>query len=481
MHTATLITFTIYLIALMLLGWLAYRQTHNLADYILGNRKLGSVVAALSAGAADMSGWLMLGLPGALYASGLNQIWIAIGLTIGAYLNWKWIAQRLRVQTEQTNNALTLPDFFHYRFQDNTRILRILSATIILLFFTFYTSSGLVSGARVFENSFGLDYTTALWVGTIVILAYTFIGGFFAVCWTDVLQGLLMILALIIVPVMTLYQLGGWDLTTQQIATINPELLNPFHDTSGLKIISLMAWGLGYFGQPHILARFMAIESASQIPQARRIGLTWMIICLLGAMATGFIGIAYFAKQPLPDPEKVFLVLSQTLFNPWLTGILLAAILSAIMSTISAQLLVSSTTVTEDFYKGLFRKNASSSELMWVGRFSVILIGLIALWIATNPQSSILNLVAYAWAGLGSAFGPLLIFSLFWPRITRHGAIAGLIVGAVTVVIWERLTHAGLIPFKLYEMVPAFIFSSLAIYGVSLLGKTPTTQHKFEE
>lgn len=473
MNTATLITFIIYLVGVMILGFIAYRQTNNLADYVLGGRRLGSAVTALSAGASDMSGWLLLGLPGALYASGLNQIWIAIGLTIGAYLNWLLVASRLRVHTEKANNALTLPDFFHHRFQDHSNWLRIISALLILLFFTFYTSSGLVSGARLFEGSFGLNYTTALWIGAAVIMAYTFLGGFLAVSWTDVLQGILMSLALIIVPIVTIYEIGGWEVMTTRISQIDPALLNVFNDMSLLSIISLMAWGLGYFGQPHILVRFMAIKSEQQVPMARRIGMSWMMISTAGAVITGFFGIAYFAGNPLNDSEKVFIQLSQVLFNPWVAGFLLAAILAAIMSTIDSQLLVSSTAITEDFYQAFLRPNASQTELMWVGRISVIVIAVIALLIASNPQNTVLDIVAYAWAGFGSSFGPVIIFSLFWSRMTRNGALAGMIVGAITVVLWNELTAQGMIPFTLYEMVPAFGLSCIAIIGVSLIDKAP--------
>lgn len=473
MHTATLTTFVVYIIGVILLGIIAYRKTHNFADYVLGGRQLGSVVTALSVGASAMSGWLLLGLPGALYAKGISQIWLVIGLLLGAYLNWLFVASRLRVYSEKANDSITLPDFFHNRFQDKSHLLRIISATAILLFFTFYISSGLVSGAILFENSFGWSYQSALWIGAIVIIIYTFIGGFWAVCWTDVLQGILMILALIAVPIVALFQVGGWDVMTTRISYVDPTRLEVFKNMSLLSVISLMGWGLGYFGQPHVLVRFMAIKKVQEIPTARRISMSWMTISMIGAVLTGFFGIGYFANNPLSNPEEVFLELSQLLFNPWIAGILLAAILSAIMSTIDSQLLVSSSAVTEDFYRVFWRKNASQTELMWVGRFAVLMIAMIALILAHNPQNTVMELVGYAWAGLGCSFGPVILFSLFWSRVTRNGALAGMIVGAVTVVIWERLTVFEVIPFSLYEMVPAFILSSLAIVGISLLDKTP--------
>jgi sodium/proline symporter len=462
MSTATLITFLIYLITVIILGILAYRQTYTLTDYVLGGRKMSSGVTALSAGASDMSGWLLLGLPGALYANGLNQIWLALGLILGAYLNWRFVAARLRVSTE-ANNALTLPAFLHQRFQDDSHLLRLISALVILIFFTFYTSACLVGGALLFENSFDLNYSTALWIGAGVIMAYTFLGGFLAVSWTDVLQGILMLLALIIVPIVTLTEIGGWEVLLTRVEELDASRLDVFHDMSVLGIISLMAWGLGYFGQPHILVRFMAIKSAQQVPKARWIGMAWMIISLIGAMLTGFVGYIYFFETPLSDGEKVFLQLTQVLFNPWIAGFLLAAILAAIMSTIDSQLLVSSTAVTEDFYKALLRPHANQTELIWVERGAVVLVALIALLIAQDPENSVLELVGYAWAGFGGAFGPVILFSLFWQPMTRNGALAGIIVGAVTVIIWQQLTVQGIIPFDLYEIVPAFLFSSLAI------------------
>ncbi len=456
---------------MLMIGFYFYTKTANLSDYILGGRKLGSLVTAISAGASDMSGWLLLGLPGALYAYGLNQIWIAVGLIIGAYLNWLLIAKRLRIDTETANNALTIPEFLHNRFQDQSHLLRIFSALVIFLFFTFYVSSGLVSSAILFENSFGLNYTLALWIGALVIIAYTFLGGFLAVSWTDVLQGLLMLLALVIVPIVTILEIGNWEQVIKTIHQLEPTSLDIFHDMSGLGIISLLAWGLGYFGQPHILARFMAIKSVQAIPKARRIGMSWMIISTTGAVLSGLVGIAYFANNPLENPEHVFLALSQILFNPWVAGVLLAAILSAIMSTIDSQLLVASSTVTDDFYQAFWHPNASQTELIWVGRLAVVGVAIIALIIAHNPESTIMELVGYAWAGFGSAFGPVIILSLFWSPITRNGALAGLLSGAVTVVVWSHLTQQGIIPFSLYEMVPAFILSTIAIIVVSWLDK----------
>ncbi|PGT82468.1 MULTISPECIES: sodium/proline symporter PutP [Bacillaceae] len=484
METGVLVTFIIYLVGMLGIGIAAYRMTSNLSDYVLGGRRLGPGVAALSAGASDMSSWLLLGLPGAVYASGgMNQIWIAVGLAIGAYLNWQFVAKRLRTYTEVANDSITIPDFFENRFKDGSKLLRVISALVILLFFTFYTSSGMVGGAKLFEASFGLSYTQSLWIGAIVIISYTFLGGFLAVSWTDFIQGILMFLALIVVPIVAVNKLGGWGETVSSVGEIDPIYLDAFSGMSALAIISLLAWGLGYFGQPHILTRFMALRSKKDVPKARMIGTIWMVFALFGAIFTGFAGIAYFADAPIADGEQVFIMFTQVLFDPWVSGILLAAILAAIMSTIDSQLLVSSSAVAEDFYKSILRKEASEKELVWVGRISVAAIALIAILLASNPDSSVLDLVSYAWAGFGAAFGPVIILSLFWKRMNRWGALAGMIVGAVTVVVWKQLTTSGAISFSLYEIVPGFILAWIAVLVVSLATGAPSKEieEEFEQ
>lgn len=472
----TLITFLFYIVAMIFIGLMAYRATSNFSDYILGGRRLGSFVTALSAGASDMSGWLLMGLPGAIFLSGLSESWIAIGLIIGAWINWYLVAGRLRVHTEVQNNALTLPDYFANRFNDHKKVLRIVSAFVILIFFAIYCASGMVAGARLFESMFNMSYGTALWISAIATISYVFIGGFLAVSWTDTIQAGLMIFALLLTPIVALLSFS--DLTQFAIAldAARPDAINIMGNLSFVAIISLLAWGLGYFGQPHILVRFMAADSVKSIPNARRIGMTWMILCLGGAVAAGFVGIAFFQQHPElasvvnANPETVFMELTKILFNPWIAGIVLAAILAAVMSTLSCQLLVCSSTLTEDFYKTFLRKNASQRELVWVGRLMVLLIAILAIWLASNPNSKVLGLVAYAWAGFGAAFGPLIILSLFWKRMTLNGAIVGMIVGAVVVIIWKNfLGDTGL-----YEIVPGFILSFISIVVVSLLDKQPT-------
>ena len=470
LNTATLITFIAYLLGMLGIGYAAYRATNNLSDYILGGRRLGSGVAALSAGASDMSGWLLLGLPGAIYAGGLSQAWIGIGLLIGAYANWKIVAPRLRIYTEQLDDSLTLPDYFERRFGDGSHALRVLTAAIILLFFVFYTASGMVAGAKLFESSFGMDYTQALWIGAGVIVSYTFMGGFLAVSWTDFVQGILMLLALIVAPLVVWYELGSLDAIISATKAVSPARLDPMHEVSLVGLLSLFAWGLGYAGQPHVLARFMAVRSAATVAPARRIAMSWMSFSLLGAMITGFIGIAYFVGRPeqasllAHDPEKVFILLSQIAFNPWIAGMLLAAILAAVMSTIDSQLLVSSSALTEDFYKVFLHRDAGQAELVLVGRIGVLVLALLAVSIAYDPNSVVLALVSYAWAGLGAAFGPVVWISLLWSGMTRKGALSGMIAGATTVIVWSQL-HGGW--FDLYELLPGFVVSCVAVVAVS--------------
>ena len=460
-----LIAFLVYLLLILFLGVKAYKRTHSLGDYILGGRKLGSVVTALSVGASDMSGWLLLGLPGAIYLGGISEVWIGIGLVIGAYCNWLLVAKPLRIYSQRANNSLTLPDYFENRFNDKSRVLRVISALVILLFFTFYTASGLVGGAILFESSFGLEYSLALLAGAFIIVVYTFVGGFLAVAWTDAFQAMLMLAALLITPIAVINEAGGAGTVLDQLEQINSENTNWFANLTLLGFISLIAWGLGYAGQPHILARFMAVEDPQKLNSSKWIAMSWMVVVLFGSVSTGLAGITYFVGQPLANPETVFIILSQSLFNPWIAGIITAAILSAIMSTIDSQLLVSSSVISEDFYRVFVRSKASEKELLLVSRIAVVVIALLALVIASDRNSRVLELVSYAWAGFGAAFGPVIIFSLFWRSMTAISAVIGMVVGAVTVVVWSNLS-GGL--FELYEIVPGFLFASLSIVFVNL-------------
>lgn len=475
----TFISLGLYFIGMLAIGYYAYKKsTDNISEYMLGGRQLGPGVTALSAGASDMSGWMLMGLPGAMYASGISSIWIAIGLTIGAYLNYILVAPRLRTYTEVANDSITIPDYFENRFYDGTRILRFVSAIVIIIFFTLYTSAGMVSGGTLFESAFGLDYRTGLFVTAGVVVAYTLFGGFLAVSLTDFAQGVIMLLALVLVPIVAFTSLGGVGTTVDEVRAIDPSYLDFFTGTTVLGIISLLAWGLGYFGQPHIIVRFMAIKSIRDFKAARRIGMSWMIVSIIGAMATGLVGIAYVNRtgMELDNSETIFITFSQVLFHPLITGFLLAAILAAIMSTISSQLLVTSSALTEDFYKTFFRREATDKELVLIGRISVLLVAIISIFLSYTPNDTILDLVGQAWAGFGAAFGPVILLSLYWKRMNRWGALAGMIVGALTVLIWIY----G--PFKidgvpttkyLYEMIPGFFLSALAVIIVSYLTNFP--------
>ncbi|QUJ69712.1 sodium/proline symporter PutP (plasmid) [Photobacterium sp. GJ3] len=461
-------TFIVYLIAMLAIGYYAYKRTANSSDYFLGGRSLGPWPAALSAGASDMSGWLLLGLPGYAYAAGMESIWLAGGLLLGTWLNWLICAKRLRTYTITADNAITIPEYLSNRFQDKSKLIQTISAFFILLFFLFYTSSGLVAGGKLFETVFGLDYQLAVVIGTLCVVSYTLFGGFLAVSWTDLVQGLLMAAALLVVPIAAMQ--GGFGDLAASLEAKNPELMTIFNDVKGqpltfISIVSLAAWGLGYFGQPHILARFNATRSNKDIGTARRIAVVWSALSMFGAIMVGLVGILYADNQlagELADGERIFMLLVNAIFHPVIAGILLAAILAAIMSTADSQLLVSSSALAEDFYKQVIRKDASTEEIVMVGRVAVIVLSLIALMLAMNPDSTVLGLVSYAWAGFGAAFGPALLLSLYWRDMNRHGALAGIVVGALTVVIWKQLT-GGI--FDMYEIVPGFIFATIAIVG----------------
>ena len=475
--TPLLITFGFYLLAMVAIGFIAWWRTRDFDDYILGGRSLGGYVTALSAGASDMSGWLLMGLPGALYLTGLSEAWIAVGLVIGAYLNWRFVAGPLRLYTERSADALTLPDYFTTRFGENGKLLRVVSALVILVFFALYAASGIVAGARLFESVFGLPYAQALWWGAAATIAYTLIGGFLAVSWTDTVQATLMIFALILTPIIVMAAVGGPTESLAMIERSDALKLSWVGKGGFIAVVSALAWGLGYFGQPHILARFMAADSVKTIPQARRIGMTWMVLCLLGAILVGFFGISYFEAHPdqagsvTANPERVFIVLAELLFNPWIAGVLLSAILAAVMSTLSCQLLVCASALTEDFYRGFVRPEAGERELVWFGRAMVALVALVAIFIARDPDSRVLGLVSYAWAGFGAAFGPVVLMSLFWRRMNGWGALAGIVAGAATVILWKQFAGSAL-----YEIVPGFIIGTLAVVGVSLMTRAPSRE-----
>ncbi|WP_444931932.1 sodium/proline symporter PutP [Microbulbifer sp. SSSA002] len=476
------LTFIAYLALIVVIGVYAYMRTKNASDYFLGGRSLPPAVAALSAGASDMSGWLLLGLPGAAYAAGLSAGWIAIGLLSGIVLSWVTMGRRLRIYTYELDDSLTVPAYLDRRFKMGHPYLRTVCAIFILLFFLFYVASGLIAGGKLFETVFGWDYRWAVIIGAIAVISYTLFGGFLAVSWTDVFQGLLMSAALIAVPLVVISDQGGFSSSWSRLQAEMPQLTHWMSDNSGqtlslVAILSSLAWGLGYFGQPHILARFMAVRSPKDIPAAATVAAVWSLFGFLGAMAVGLFAHLEI-QQSLPDGETVFMEMVQVLFHPVVAGVLLAAILSAIMSTADSQLLVSSAALAEDIYHVWFGRETSPEAMVKVGRWAVVALSLVAVWIAMDPESQVLEVVSYAWAGLGAAFGPALLISLYWSRMTGSGAIAGVIVGGVTVVVWEQLS-GGI--FDVYELLPGFVFSSAAIVLVSALTKCPevvASQHR---
>ncbi len=477
MQTPTLIALALYFILMLGIGLYAWkRSTEDSEGYLLGGRNLPPAVAALSAGASDMSGWLLLGLPGALYLSGLVEAWIGIGLFVGAVVNWIVVAPRLRRQTVEYGNALTIPQFLANRFPDKAVALRVTSAIIIVVFFAVYSAAGLVGGGLLFESTFidapvmGFSpYMAGVLLTALVVLAYTMVGGFLAVSLTDFVQGCIMVVALVVMPLVVLFG-DGWGATGDALRAVDPDFLSWFGGLTTIGFLSAVAWGLGYFGQPHIIVRFMAIRDGG-VKAARNIGLIWMFVALLGALGVGLAGRAHVEMNglTLENSETIFILLANTLFHPFVTGFLLAALLAAIMSTISSQLLVSSSSLTEDFYRLFLKKDASEREAVTVGRISTALVAVAAIVIASDPESGVLALVANAWAGFGAAFGPLIILSLTWKRMTGAGAVAGLVVGAGVVMAWialgwnsEFLGGPGI-----YEIIPGFAASWLAIWLMS--------------
>lgn len=491
MNIYELISIGLYMLVMILIGFYSLRKsTSNSEEFLIGGRKLGPAVTALSAGASDMSGWLLMGLPGAMYAMGISSAWLAIGLTTGAFLNYLLVAPRLRAYTEVAKNAITLPVFFENRFHDKSQLLKLTSSVFILVFFTLYTSAGMVSGGRLFESAFGMDYYTGLfWTSSVVIL-YTFLGGFLAVSLTDFVQGTIMVMALLLVPAVMIYELNGAGEAFEIIANKNPKYLDLFRGTTTISILSLLAWGLGYFGQPHILVRFMAIDRVDQIPTARKIGMTWMIFTVAGAMFVGLIGIAYLSEFDVAtmqkfdasraEAETIFIYMSRFLFHPFIGGFLLSAILAAVMSTISSQLLVTSSSMTEDIYKNFFNRKASPKSMLLMSRISVLVVAVISILLSLYPKESILSLVGNAWAGFGAAFGPLILLSLLWKRTTAKAGFWGMIVGGAVVLLWVYVPHSYK---EVYEIIPGFIASFATIVVISSFGKpvSPEIEAEFNE
>ena len=494
-----MISIAAYLLLMIFIGAMFMKKNNNSEDYFLGGRSLNGFVAALSAGASDMSGWMLMGLPGSVYALGTGQVWIGIGLMLGTIANWLFIAGPLRKYTIKANNSLTLPEFFVNRYRDEKKILLGVSSAVIVLFFVVYTASAFASGGKLFNSVFGMDYHIALIVIALVILIYTFMGGFLAVCTTDFIQGLLMIVAVLAVPIIALMILGSGNVSSSLASTgVDPaSFLDPMQEDgtriSAVSIISSLAWGLGYFGMPHILVRFMAIKDKQELKKSKSIAIIWVILGLAFACIIGVVGRAYLASSGIiDDSEKVFIEMIKKVFTvdhnmAILAGLFIASILAAIMSTADSQLLVASSAVSEDLYKGLVKKDADEGKVLTVGRTATIIVAIIALFIAWDPNSSIMGLVSDAWAGFGAAFGPLVLCSLFWKRTNFAGALAGIISGAITVIIWDYIPcMGGATPGSatgLYSLAPGFVISLVLIIVVSLCTKAPSSEivKEFEE
>lgn len=463
--------FVFYLGLLVAVSIYSANKSSTMAEYILGGRGLGKWSTALSAQASDMSGWLLMGLPGALYVGGLCEAWIAIGLGLGTYLNWKFVAYRLRIFSESLDNALTMPEFLSNRFHDNKNVLKTVTAVFITIFFLIYTASAIVAGAKLFSTVFNMPYFWALFIGWFLILLFTFVGGFLAVCWTDAIQGSLMFVAMIVVPVTMFIMLGAnWGDIAPLLESGGESYLKLSGSATGMdwkSIASNLAWGLGYFGMPHIIVRFMAIKDPQELKYSRWIGVTWVAVTLGMAICLGIIGRAFVAKFGLPftdaDAESIFLVAIDYIFPSIIAGFLLAAVLSATMSTADSQLLVSASSIANDLVK-TFKKDISEKTLMIVSRVAVFGVALLALCIGIDPNNSIMDLVSDGWAGLGGAFSAVMLFSLFWRKTSFKGAVTGIIVGGSTVILW--LLFGG--NTGIYALLPGFILSALSIIVVSL-------------
>lgn len=490
-QTFQTIAIVLYFAGMLTIGWFAFRRTkNNLDEYMLADRGLRPGTAALSAGASDMSGWLLMGLPGAIYISGLVEAWIAIGLTIGAWFNWKFVAPRLRAYTEVAQNSITIPSFLEHRLRDTSRLLRIVCGAIILVFFTFYVSSGMVAAGKFFESSFGVHYLVGMFLVAFITIIYTFFGGFLGATLTDVAQGLLMLAALIAVPIVAVVSAGGPAETIGSIKDVDPGLLSLIPGGVTIGMVSAFAWGLGYFGQPHIIVRFMALRTPQEATTGRRIGISWMILTVVGSICTALIGVAWFHRNggtptDAESGETVFLDLAQILFHPFIAGLVLAAVLAAVMSTISSQLVVTSSALIEDLFKMIAQKMGSTRTLrdktyVLLGRIGVLVVAIIAAVLAINPSETILALVGFAWAGFGASFGPVVLLALFWRRLTNWGALTGLITGAVVVLVWGQFGGAifGADSFlaNTYEIIPGFIANLIVAALVSRATYQPNAQ-----
>lgn len=461
------------------MGMLAWRRNANLADFLLGGRSLGPWLTAFGAEAADMSGWLLMGLPGLAYAAGFQSVWLALGLLIGTYCNWRWVARPLRHETERLGDVLTLPEYFARRYPGETRLPRLLAAIFILLFLTFYASSGFVAAGRLLETLFGLPYPLAVALGAAALLLYSFCGGLLAASWADMLNGVLVLLALVLTASVSLYLNGGFDGVVNSLEAFNPALLSPWLTADGdslgwMGILSLLAWGLGYPGQPQILAHFMGVRREQDIALSTKVAMFWLVLVLAAAIIVGYTGIGVL-DRPLRgvEVENVFIYLSLQTFPPLLAALCLSGVLAAVLGSTASKMLVAASAFSEDIYHGVLRREGQPSRLLWISRAALILLALAAYVLALNPRNTVLALVAHSWAGFGAAFGPPLLFSLYWQATTRAGVLAGMAAGGATVLLWGFMRDGW---FDLYELLPGFILSSLAVFVVSRATRRETWQ-----
>ena len=486
-----LVAFIAYMAMMLLIGASYMKTGKSTEDYFLGGRKLGGWVVALSAQASDMSGWLLMGLPGSVYALGTGQMWIAVGLFLGTVANWLIISGRLRRYTIVANNSLTLPAYFENRFHDKKRILLGISSVVIVIFFLVYTASAFASGGKLFSTVFGCSYHVSLTIGAVIILAYTFMGGFMAVCTTDFIQGMLMLVALVTVPVVAFALMGGnvgpaLEQTGVTAANFLNVMKNGDNNFSAVEIISQLAWGLGYCGMPHILVRFMAVKNQKELNKSKGIAIIWVALSLAFAVVIGVLGRAYLYPTILGadggSTEIVFIEMIKQVFTvdirlPIVAGLFLCGILAAIMSTADSQLLVTASSMSEDIYKGIIKKDATEEKVMKISRYTVLGVAVLAYLIAWDPNSSIMGLVSNAWAGLGAAFGPTVLMSLFWKRCNLPGAVAGIASGGLTVIIWDYIPIIGGQTLGtltgLYSLAIGFLISIVLIVVVSLCTKAP--------
>ena len=483
---AKIIAFVLYLGVMIYVGLRNASKNNSSADFFLGGRKVGPWVTALSAEASDSSAWLLMGLPGLCYLGGVQEsIWTAVGLILGTYLSWLFVAKPLRKCSIAFGDSITIPEFLSNRFNDKSHLLSIVSVIFIVLFFTIYTASGFVACAKLFNSVFGINYHAGLAIGLVVILCYTVTGGYTAVCTTDFIQGSLIFIAFVVSTIIAVFVIGTGN-TAQIFKNFQEVTGTELQAFNGMGIVSALAWGLGYFGMPHIIVRFMGIRSNSEIGKARRIGIVWMIISYIGAILIGTLGTVYLKKYGITldsvSAETVFSATMQNMYPAFIAGIFLCAILAASMSTADSQLLAASSAVSQDIFKGLIKKDAEEKDVLTVSRVTVFLIALVALFLSLNPNSSIFNLVSFAWSGFGGTFGPLVLLALYWKRTTAPGAVAGLVCGGVVDVIWHYIPSSVAPIFGLYEIVPAFLACLVVTVVVSLCTKqNEEVAAKFEE